>query len=130
MMRQALTGPGRNAATGLALLAAATLAGCMHENDVRRDIEYSFDIPRTASQCPADREFVDLGDDDGGPRDGGSTIRDRDGGSSIRDRDGNEVERYCHRPCAEGEVAVGDRVIDWHHDRQFVEGSRTCVTPG
>ena len=99
--------------TVLAGSALAVLSGCAH------DIEYVYDLPDEASDCPADTIY----------RSGGSSIRDRSGGSSIRDRDGGTVAIYCEAQlCPDGTtVPTGEPFVIWHQDdHEMVVASGDC----
>ena len=91
----------------------AVLSGSVH------DIEYVYDLPDDAGDCPANTIY----------RSGGSSIRDRSGGSNIRERDGGTVATFCEAQiCPDGTtVPTGEPFIIWHlEDHEIVVASGDC----
>ena len=104
--------------TGLrvALLTAfvASVSGC-----ARHDIEYNYNIPESAADCPSETIY----------RSGGANVRDRSGGSDVRDRQGGDVNAYCEAlVCPGGEIPGGDMpVMIWHLDEHNqIIARKTC----
>lgn len=100
----------------VALLTAfvASVSGCAHN-----DIEYNYNIPQSAADCPSDTAY----------RSGGANVRDRSGGSNVRDRQGGEVNAYCEAlVCPGGETPGDDEpIIVWHLDaHQQIVARKTC----
>lgn len=96
----------------LAFLLIFGISGCA-------DIEYKYNVPEEAGDCPSGMIY----------RDGGSSIVDRDGGASIRDRDGNDVTQYCEEAdCPGGNWSTDPPVIDWHLNKgDKVIANRKCL---
>lgn len=95
------------------IAAVLVLGGC-------NDIEYKYDIPQNASDCPTDMTL----------RSGGSGIVDRSGGSGIVDRDGDSVSSYCFKPNCPGDVYDNTvpAEISWHREAHAtVVATRTCL---
>jgi hypothetical protein len=81
------------------------------------DINYLYDVPSQASECPSDTLY----------RSGGTGIRDRSGGTNIRDRNGDDVKIYCEAQlCPDGvTVPTGEPFMVWHlddHQRVIARG--------
>ena len=91
----------------------AMLSGCYQ-------VEYEYDVPESASDCPPGMEH----------RSGGSAIVDRSGGSGIVDREDADVTDFCYQPtCPGGNYDnTVPAEIDWHlNDHKQVVATRTCL---
>ena len=98
-----------------AFFAAAVIvitAGC-------HDVEYDYNVPEDASDCPSGMDF----------RSSGAGIVDRSSGAGIVDRNDDAVHAYCYVDNCSGtwDDSV-NAAIEWHQDdHEVVVAVRRCV---
>ena len=83
------------------------------------DVEYKYDIPENANDCPSGTIY----------RSGGANVRDRSGGANVRDRNGGDVNAFCEAQLCPGGATPGpgDPIIIWHlDDHKQVVVRKTC----